>query len=370
MANTLSTFFPKLLAQGLMALRQNAVVPRYVNREYENEGGQLGSTVSIPVPSAISATSVTPGPTPPNNTDLTSTSKTITLDQWKEARFYMSDKDKLQVARGYLPTTASEAIKAIANVVDSAILAQYVDIYNHAGTAGTTPFATDLSEFLEARKRLINSLAPMNPWFCLLDADAEANALGLRAFQDASFRGDADGIRQGDIGFKLGAAWAVDQNIPTHTAGSASGATCAVVAGNTTMTLDSAGTGDIVAGDAITVDSVQYTVVTGDTDVSDGGTIVVDRAPAANSASGTAITVAANAVQNIVAHRDAFAFVNRPLITSDDEGLGRFLTQVDPVSGLALRLELVRGYKQTMYSFDVLYGTETIRPEFACRLMG
>lgn len=369
MANTHSPWFPKLLAQGFMALRQNAVAPRYVNRAYEREGGQVGSTITIPVPSAITAAAVTPGPTQPANVDLTSTSKTISLDQWYEARFYLSDKDKLEVARGFMPTQASEAIKAIANNIDSAILANYVSVYGHAGTGGTDPFATDLSEFLTARKNLANQLAPLSPRFCLINPDAEANALGLRAFQDASF-GAGTVLREGDIGRKLGADWAMDQNIPDHTAGSASGATCALTAGNTTATLDSAGTGNILAGDAVTIAGNQYAVVTGDTDVSDGGTIVLDHAPAANAVSGTAITVAASGAVNIVAHRDAFAFVNRPLAESDDEGLGRFMSNVDPVSGIALRLEVIRGYKQTIYSFDVLYGTALPRPEYASRLLG
>jgi hypothetical protein len=53
------------------------------------------------------------------------------------------------------------------------------------------------------------------------------------------------------------------------------------------------------------------------------------------------------------------------------DGLGNYIkSAVDPVSGMALRLEVTREHKRTRYSFDVLYGVTTVRKELACRLLG
>ena len=88
------------------------------------------------------------------------------------------------------------------------------------------------------------------------------------------------------------------------------------------------------------------------------------------TASALVIGAAATAyVPNLVFHRDAFAFASRPL--ADIRGLGNVIqTQVDPVTGIALRLEVSRQYRQTTFSYDVLYGCNVPRPEFIAKIKG
>jgi hypothetical protein len=374
--NTLTTVIPQILAQGLMALREMAITSRLVNRKYEKDAAGKGSTIDIPIPSAIAVNNVSPSYVAPDDAGVQPTEVTITLDQWKEAPFFMSDKDFIEAESGVLPMQASEAVKAVANTVDNAVLAQYVNFYGYAGVAGTTPFATDASEMLAARKALFDQLAPASPRYVLLDTDAEANALNLRAFQDNSWRGDQAGILEGQIGRKLGSDWFVNQNIPTHTAGTASGATTdttGYAVGLKTVTLASAGTGTILVGDVITFagDTQTYTVTSGDADVSGGGTVSFEPGlKVAIETSAHTITVKASHVVNLNFHRDAIALVSRPFAAADPVGLGYFRSAVDSVSGLALRLEASRQHKRTRFAYDILYGIQTVRPEFGARIAG
>jgi hypothetical protein len=352
-SNTLTTVIPQILAQGLMALREMAITSRLVNRKYEKDAAGKGSTIDIPIPSAIAVNNVSPSYVPPDDSGVTPTEVTITLDQWKEAPFFMSDKDFLEATSGVIPMQAGEAVKAVANTVDNAVLAQYVNAYGYAGVAGTTPFATDTSEFLDARKVLFDQLAPASPRYVLLDTDAEAAALALRAFQDNAWRGDNQGILEGQIGRKLGSDWFVNQNVGSHTAGTAANATTdatGYAAGLKTVTLASAGTGTILTGDIVTFagDSQTYTITSGDADVSNGGTISFEPGlKVAMSAATKAITLKATHVVNLAFQRDAIALVSRPFAASDPMGLGNFSSAVDPVSGLALRLEASRQHKRT-----------------------
>lgn len=375
--NTFTNVIPQLLAQGLLALRQMAVMPRYVNRAYETTAGEKGSSIDVPIPSAISATDVTPSFIPPNDAASSPTNVNIPLSNWKEAAFFLNDKEMLEVISGTIPMQASEAVKALANAVDNSILALYTGVYGWAGTAGTTPFATDLSAFVDARKALTNQLAPMDPRYVAIDADAEANALLLRAFQDASFRGDTDGIENGQIGKKLGSLWFVDQNMPYHTSGaynSTSTVTGTEAIGQTTIAVSGGANGAFVVGDIVYfgtgLPSVPtYTVVSQVGDATPSSIVVSPAISVQVEASAVIYKKASHRV-NLAFHRDAFALASRPFSGSDPMGLGNFQSAVDPVSGLTLRLEVCRQFKRTRFAFDILYGVKLVRKEFACRLAG
>lgn len=373
MANDLSPLIPKLLAQGLLALRQQAIMPRLVNRGYEAQAGDIGSAITIPVSSGIAAQAVTPAAVPPSTSDMALTSVTLTLDKWYEAPFYLTDKDCLEVDRGVIPMQASEAVKSLANQADADIFGLAKDVYGYVGTPGTTPLATDASTYLSARKTLTNQLAPMSPRYMVMNADMEANALGLRAFQDASFTGNIDGIINGQINNKLGASWLVDQNIPSFTTGAAASYlvnNAALAAGVKTTPIDG-GTGAFVAGDILTfAGNTQTYVVVSSVGGASATSITFEPALTGAIADNAAITKAASHAENLLFHRDAFAFASRPFSGSDPMNLGQFMSMVDPVSGLTLRLEVSREHKRTRWSFDILYGVKTVRREFAVRIAG
>lgn len=391
MANSLASVAPKLLAQGLLALRQMAIMPQLVNRSYEATAGQKGTSIDVPIPSAITAAAVTAAATPPATADVTPTAVNIPLNQWYEAAFELTDKDMLESMNGTIPMQASEAIKAMANNVDSYILGLYKGVYGYAGTAGTTPFASDVSAFGTARVNLNKQLAPTRDRRVVLDPLAEGNAVALPLFIQANTSGSTQQILEGTIGHKIGADWYMDQNVPVQTAGTPGGTpvtAAAQTAGQTTagttpqngvtaigflvLTGLLTSTGTYNAGDVITLagDSQTYAVLANAT-ANSGGSVTLSISPALKiSSAAAAVTLKASHTVNLLFHRDAFAFATRPLAGAA-EGLGNIITSaVDPVSGLTLRLEISREHKRTRYSYDMLYGGALIRAELASRIAG
>ena len=380
MAGTLVTtnIVQTAVAMGLDALRENVVLPRIVNRSYEDRIGpsqRQGSTVNVAVPASITTRAVTADVVPPAVTAVTPTSVAISLSEWKEAPFAMSDQAVSQVQQGLIPMQLSEAVKSLANTIDNylwSLLSSATNpIFGFTGTAGTTPFASNTSQYLDARALMNAQLAPMDNRYCILDPDAEANALGLSAFADASASGSRETIVEGDIGYRLGARWVMSQNVPTHTntgAGTILVNDASVAVGDTTLTWDGGGTAP-AAGDIFTVagDTQTYSVLSSTATV-----ITMNPTAQVAWADDAAVTFKADFVENIVIHRDCLAFAMAPLLDTNQMGSAGHLqsTAVDQDSGLAVRLTISQQYRQTQWALDALYGGAVVRPGLAAYIAG
>ena len=72
---------------------------------------------------------------------------------------------------------------------------------------------------------------------------------------------------------------------------------------------------------------------------------------------------------NLAFHPMAFAYVTRPLLDPNGQGVESYVTSYNGIS-----LRVTRGYdqkfKRSIYSMDVLYGFKTVYPELAVRVMG
>jgi len=377
-ANSLTNVVPQIMAQGLMVLRENAITPRLVNRSLENKVAEFGDTIDVPfVGNATAVTAV--GQAIFTNVDITSSKVQVALSFWRRADFTLSDKEIEEAISGLLPIRASPTIKALGNAVDSFILGLYKGIYSTGGVAGTTPFASTVTAFLDARTKMNKTLAPLDGRFVILDPDAEGNALGLPLFHQANLRGDQGGVIRGEIGTKLGADWHMNQNIPTHSAGTLTANTSMVVNGDhatgvSVITLrGTAPSGTLVAGDLFTLGGVaqQYVVVTVATATGTVVTVSIQPSLSVSHASGVVVTYIGTHVVNLLLQRDAIAWASRPMQRSKFDGLGSlFETVVDPISALALRLEVTRQNKQTTWTWDILGGANLIRAELGARIMG
>ena len=383
MANDINNILAKILARGLLALREQAIMPRLVNGDYSSEAAEKGDTIDVPIPSAVTASDVTPSNTPPAPSSSTPGKVQIPLNNWKKADFYLTDKEMVEIDKNahFMPMQMSEALRALANEVNEDIHAEYLGVYGFTGTAGTTPFASTVTDATNARKVLHQQRAPRSERRGVLDFDAEANALALAPFADAEKTGSTGVKIEGEIGRKYGIDWFADDAVVTHTAGTLStpggavGSTTA--AGASTLDVQSASAqGNINIGDIFTIagDTQTYVAKATVSAIVSGTAQSVAIAPPLSTAAtaGAAITFVGTHVVNLAFHRDAFAFANRPLVAStQDMALGsQIVSMTDPQTGITLRLEVSRQYKQVVWEFDILWGAKLVRPELATRIGG
>lgn len=380
MANNLANIADKIMARGLVALRSTNAFSRYVNRSYDVEAAEIGSTIDIPIASAVPARDVVPAQTPPATQDSAPTKAQIMFDFHKEAPFHLTEKEmrEVDVNGNFVPLQTSEAIKSIVNAWNAYLFNKArLAFFNVSGTAGTTPFATTLAAYNDARRLLNIELAPTSDRAVILDPFAESNALGLPQFTQADQRGDQGGIVDGVIGRKLGSDWAMDQQLTTHTAGVPGGTPLvngALAAGATNVVLDAGGAaGTYLAGDIVSFAGHSQTYVVTASVVLSGtgtGTIVIFPPLRAAVADNAAITLRATHMNNFVMHRDAISAAVRVLPPAPLELGAISRTAIDPVTGLPLRLTLKLRHYQMEWTFDLLGGATVSRPEFGVRLLG
>ncbi len=118
-------------------------------------------------------------------------------------------------------------------------------------------------------------------------------------------------------------------------------------------------------GDIITFagDTQTYVVTADATQASAATDVTVNIEPGLKIAleGSEAVTVKATHTVNLAFHKEAIALATAPFEKDFNPNPSVFMR--DPVTGLVIRLEVVRQNKQTMWEFDVLYGTKLVRPE-------
>ena len=376
MSNTLTNILDKILAQGLVTLREAAVMPRLTNIDYSAEGAEQGDTIDVPIPKAQVVSTVSASSTPKAAAGNAPSKVQISLDQWKMTDFHLTDKEMAEIDRNrhYVPMQTAEAARAIANNVDGYIHGKYTGVYGYVGTAAVVPFST-VATTTGARKVLNNQLAPMSQRRLVMDPNAEDQALQLSAYSDLEKTGDFAVKIEGEIGRKFGIDHFMSQNVVTHTTGTRGtdtqvGSTTAIGVSSLAIVAGSA-VGTIVVGDVFTIagDSQTYVANTAITTTSANQNVSIDPPLKVIASATSVLTFKGTHVVNLAFNRNAFAYVTRPLA---DDGLNTNPTSVlvDNETGLTMRLEVVRQHKQNAWQFDVLYGAQLVRPQFATRIAG
>lgn len=382
MPNTQSAILPVIFARALATLREFAVMPRLVNTDYSNTPAGQGDTVNVRVPLAQAVSDVSPNEGPITPVSNTYEKRSLTLNRWRKAGFYLTDKERGEIGSGLVPMQLGEAVKSLANDVNAFILSQYKKFYATVGTVGTDVFdgatwnaaSTTVRAGLQA---MSTNLVPNADRRLVLHPVSYASALGVEGFVLANQRGERQGIGEGALGRLLGLDWYEDQAVPGHTSTAFSAGAVTVngvnAAGATTLSIAKASNmTPLVEGDVITIATGaaagQY-VVQADVTLIVGNTSVSIYPPLRGAtAGGESITkIATQNRVNLMFHKDAIHFASRPLIS--DAASDKMMSIADPVTGLALRMEMIRQNKQDYIEFDILYGATSFRPELGVRVI-
>lgn len=347
-------------------------------------------TITSFVAPAASAGDITPAVAPPNDGDQTIGNVQMSISKARRVPVRWNGEQSLSLNAPGGPgrnniqrDQFAQAFRTLANEIEADLAALHIYASRAAGTGGTTPFAfsatrSGFEDVADARKVLVDNGAPQSDINLVLGTTAGAKLRSIGQLNNAQASADQSFLRQGILMPIHGVDMRESGQINSFTKGTGASATtnnAGYAVGATTITLASAGTGTILAGDVISFagDANKYLVVTGDADVSGGGTVVL-AAPGlmkAIPASATAITVEGSSVRNMIFHRNAIVLATRLPARPEEGDLAEdVMTFTDPRSGLSFEVALYKQYRQAQYEISIAWGVKAVKTEHIGILLG
>lgn len=367
MANSLTPLIPSLIASLQGVARSMTPIQDLVTMDPSLEGAAVNQSVTVPYTAPVTAGNITPGTTP-TGSDVTATSKSITITKARVAAFTLTGEDyKRMAARGaeFRSEQAMEAMKTIIEEIwaDGLAIAAKGAGYG-LGTQGTNPFASNTDYMSDLKKAFDDSKAPGTSRALIIDTTSDA-ALGKLGINNQVYQAGTDSIlRTGEKlplqGFRL----PLTNLAYSHTKGTGSGYLVNKVGGHaigeSVITVDT-GSGTILQGDVVTfAGHPRKYIATG----LSGTTLTLNAPLVAAVADDEAITVGNSGTRLVSLVKSAVLFSVRPpaLPPEGDSATGRILVR-DPESGLVLSVATFKGPYQASYAVEAVWGGGVVRPE-------
>ena len=326
---------------------------------------------------AQEARDITPGADVPDNGDQTINDRGLVITKERAVDFRWDGNEQMSLdnnGAGYDPIKGDQSLQAmrtLVNEVEADAAALWTGAAGGLSYADTYPFKSNLADLANIRKALDTRGVPMTDRHLILDLSSAAHMRTLSQLSNVNQAGDSDFLRQGVLGNIFGLNIHESHAIESHVKGTVDSATTDDTGydiGDTTITLDSAGTGTILANDTIFFDGDPngYQVVTGDADVSGGGTVVI-AAPGllkAIPAATTAISVAPSGSRMLAYSRDAIALATRlPALPKEGDRAVDSVVITDDKSGLSFEVRMYQQYRRVFYEVGLAWGVAVMNPK-------
>lgn len=376
MANVLTNLLPDVyVALDQVSRELTGLIPSVTLDAQSSSAAKDQVVYSHAAPEAT-AVDLTPSNVQPAAADQTQGAVPIQIQKVRGSRFYWTGEEAAGIQRGHGLLTMqqgqiAQAIRKLTNEVEADLAALQSTFSRAYGTPGTPLFNTagDFTDATNIAKILKDNGAPTGDLQMVLNTTAGAAYVGKNSRFD--IQGDRGMLLQGVIGQQGGFDIRESAQINRNTAGTAAGATvnnAGYAVGATVLTLSAAGTGTLLAGDIVTFagDTNKYQIVSGDADVSNGGTITIAEPGlrVAMSAATKAITVVAAADRNMAFSRSALILAART--PKRDPNLPDQATAVEYITddrtGLVFELAYYPQFMQGMFQLGLAWGVKNIKP--------
>jgi hypothetical protein len=376
MANTLSNLIPDVYAALDVVSRELVGAIPGVSRNASADRLAVGQTLRSTVAPANTTATFTPGMAIPAAVDQTIGKKDVALTKNKYAAFSWTGEEEYAMNQGpgfltIQQDQIAQAFRVLVNEMESDVCtALYQGASRATGTTAVTPFATTLGDSAQIRKILDDNGAPVSGRSLVIDTSAGAALRTLGQLTKANEAGTAMTLRDGELlnlhGFSVRESAQIQR--PTVGTGASFVLNGSHAIGATSITVKT-GTGTLLAGDVITINSKNYVVETGRSGV--GAFTIAAPGLRDAGADGNTVTVLATGSRNLAFSPNALTLATRlPIFPSQGDLAIDNEIITDPRTGISFDLRVYPGDGMVLYRVHALWGWSVTKPEHAAILLG
>jgi hypothetical protein len=386
--NTLTNLIPTMqLALDTVSRELVGMIPA-VTHDASVARAAIGQTIYSFVAPAATAGNVAAAPLPPNDGEQTIGNISLGITKSRYIPIRWQGEESLQInnpggpgVSAILKDQFAQGMRTLCNEIESDLAGLYIYGSRGAVPNDTTLFKTNLADAANVRKILADNGAPLSDLQLVVDTSTGAALRTLTQLSKVNEGGDSSLLRQGVLLDIYGMAIRESAQIKTPAVGSENGGTLDstdYAARSTSLKLASAGTGTILAGDLMTIandgdTTTQYVVLTGDGDISDGGTIVI-AAPGllkAITANTLAVAIRPSGSRNLAFSKSAIVLATRqPALPEGGDMAVDRTTITDPRSGLSFEVSMYKQYRQVRIELAIAWGCKVVKSEHVAILAG
>lgn len=376
MANTLTALAPTLFSAAKKVAAEPFGVISAIDTRFDDKGVAKGDTVSVTVAPTRTASDFTPGATTSSGTDSTGTTVGVQITKSRKTDWHLTGEQVRSLENGgndvdWAEQLIMQGMRTLRNEAeaDAALAAKY-GASRAYGTAGTTPFASDLSALTNARKILQDNGAPLADLQLVVDSSAGLNLRNLGIIQQAYQAGSDAERRSGTLLRQFGFAISESAGIATHTKGTGSAYqsnnASGYSAGASSIALDT-GSGTVLSGDVVTFagDTNKYVV---NTALAGGSLAIGSPGLRAALADDVAMTIGNNYAANLAFERSAIVGVIRPPLIPANPTIKQMMISDD--KGMTYLLLEIAQYGQVSWELHLAWGFKAINGEFIALILG
>jgi hypothetical protein len=354
------------------------------------KGVAVGEYVDVQIAPAASMTTFTPSNVLPSPTDQTAARTRVYIQYSnKTVPRYLTGEEiqsltNAETDKDWAQGNIEQMIRACINQIESYLCLRIKYGASRAvGTAGTTPFGSDLSDLIAANKVLMDNGVSLTDRTLLVNSSAYMNMGNLGIVQQANLAGSDEERRSGVITKQWGCNVRVSAGIATHTAGTPSGTLFSATepVGETSLAFDTDTNGPWNPGDILTcgsgggsgtLDTNKYVIpdydasatayTTSPLTINQPGLIL-------QHVDNDTMAVGADYTPCFVFERNAVALVVRPPFLPEN-AIIKTLPITDSETGLTLLLVEISQYGQVVWEMHWAGGMKAVWPQGICTILG